>query len=145
MSHDFESFLLPYQSGDPMIHMLNAVLCKLLYNLLSKLSDNLEVNTNIDVSKKEIVKPLNLIEVGTKARLLFCDNSLFPDEKQKKFRQYCLTCVQYLHVNLPFDVSFFRYAQYLHPEKRSDAKGYRAISNIPLKITTILENCLPVV
>ena len=26
MSHDFESFLLPYQSGDPMIHML--YLCK---------------------------------------------------------------------------------------------------------------------
>ena len=56
-----------------------------------------------------------------------------------------MTCVQYLQANLPFDVSFLKYAQYLHPEKRSDAKATSAISNISLKITTILENCLPVV
>ena len=65
--HDFESFLLPLPTGESMIHQLFTSMCKLLNDIQSKfikkkkLSSDLESNTYIDVSKKENLKPLNLI------------------------------------------------------------------------------------
>ena len=76
-AHNFESFLLPSQTREPMIHQLFPSMCKLLNDIQSKfikkkkLSSDLESNIYIDVSKKENLKPSNLIDIGTKAKLMF--------------------------------------------------------------------------
>ena len=75
-AHDFESFLLPLQKGEPMIHQLFRSLWKLLNDIQSKfikkkkLFSDLESNICIDVSKKENLKPLNLIDIEWARRLL---------------------------------------------------------------------------
>ena len=70
-----------------------------------KISSDLCSNIYIDVGKKENLKPLNLIDIGTKAKLLFSDSTFFPDEKQTKFRQDCLnfyvTAMQHLQKSFP--------------------------------------------
>ena len=96
------------------------------------------------------VKPSDQIDVGTKALSMFSTNNVFiPDEKQKKFCEDCLnfyvTAVQYLQKNLPFEVNLLKYAQYIHPEKRNAAAASNAISNLAIKITAVLGNCLSVV
>ena len=151
-AHAFESFLLPLQTGEPMIHQLYPSMCKLLNDLLSKfvkkkkLSPDLSLNVQIDVSKRENLKPLNLIDIGTKAKLLFSDSTFFPDEKQTEFRQDCLkfyvTAVQHLQKKLPLDVPFIKQAQYLHPEKRHLPGATSAISNLALSICSVHKNCL---
>ena len=76
-------------------------------------------------------------------------NVFIPDEKEKKFCEDCLsfyvTAVQYLQKNLPFEVNLLKYAQYIHPEKRNAAAASNAISNLAIKITAVLGNCLSVV
>ena len=58
-AHDFESFLLPLQTREPVIHQLFPSMCKLLNDVQSKftkkkkLCSDLEYNIYIDVSKKE--------------------------------------------------------------------------------------------
>ena len=87
-AHDFESFLLPLQTGEPMIHQLFPSMCKLLNDIQSKfikkkkLFSDLESNIYIAVSRKDNSKPLNFIDFGTKAKLMFNNSTLFPDEKQ---------------------------------------------------------------
>ena len=44
----------------------------------------------IDVSKEKNLKPSNLVDIGTKAKLLFNDVNFLPSEKQEKFRKDCL-------------------------------------------------------
>ena len=64
--HDFESFLLPLQTGEPKIHRLLPSMCKLLNDIQSKfikkkkISSDLESNIYIDVSEKESLKPLKV-------------------------------------------------------------------------------------
>ena len=152
VAHDFESFLLPFQSGEPMIHLLHPAMCKLLHSLQSKfirkkfLPDDTNDCIAIDVNKKENIKYLHLIDIGTKAKVMFSDSTFFPEDKQTKFRKDCLqfyvTSVQYLQEKLPFNVQLLKHAQYLHPEKRNNNRATSAISNLALKITTVLEKCL---
>ena len=156
IAHDFESFLIPFQTSEPMIHLLHPSLSNLLFKLQrkfirkNKLSSDLSENIYIDVDNMKNVKPSDQIDVGTKALSMFSTNNVFiPDEKQKKFREDCLnfyvTAVQYLQKNLPFEVNLLKYAQYIHPEKRNAAAASNAISNLAIKITAVLGNCLSVV
>ena len=77
VAHDFESFLLPFQTKEPMIHLLYPSVCKLLSDYQSKcLQEKVLSNEsckNIDLSKKENLKPLNLIGIGTKAKVMFAE------------------------------------------------------------------------
>ena len=71
-----------------MIHQLFPSMCKLLNDIQSKfikkkkLFSDLESNIYIAVSRKDNSKPLNFIDFGTKAKLMFNNSTLFPDEKQ---------------------------------------------------------------
>ena len=69
-----------------MIHQLFPSMCKLLndnQNLSrKKYYPDLEYNIYIDVSKKENLKPWNLIDIGTMAKLMFTNSTFFPDEKK---------------------------------------------------------------
>ena len=90
-------------------------------------------------------KSLRLIEIGTKAKLLFSGN-LVRDEKQDQFRKKCqlfnAKVVMYLQQNLPFDVTILKYAQFLHPEKRNNPGSTRGISNLALKVTKALKRTI---
>ena len=93
-AHNFESFLLPLQTGEPMIHQLYPSLYKLLNDFQSKFVNKkkslyLSSNVQIDVGKKAYLRQLNLIDISTEAKLLFSDSKFLSDEKQTKFRQDC--------------------------------------------------------
>ena len=50
------------------------------------------------------------------------------------------TAVQYLHSNLPYDVSLLQHAQYVHPDKRNASESLSVISNLVVKIALVLNN-----
>ena len=150
VAHDFEVFLVPFQSAEPMIHLLYPVLCKLMNALQMKFvkksklsSDDITKNVYINVSEDKNIKPLSKIDVGTRAKTLLSKNVMASDT-EKKFRQDCLnffvTAVKYLQSNLPYDVSLLQHAQYIHPDKHSAPESTSAISNLAVKITSVLNN-----
>ena len=81
--------------------------------------------------------------MGSKAKTMFSQNTLIPDEAQEKFQKNCLkfyqAAVTKLQNKLPLDVNLLKYAQYINPMKRNAAG---AISNLALNMTTALENVL---
>ena len=83
IAHDFESFLIPFQTSEPMVHLLHPSLCNLLFKLQrkfirkNKLSSDLSENIYIDVNNVKNVKPSDQIDVGTKALSMFSTNNQF--------------------------------------------------------------------
>ena len=75
VAHDFESFLLPFQTKEAMIHLLYTSMCKLLSDPQSKCIKKKVLSSesceNIDLGKKENLKPVNLIDIGAKAKAMF--------------------------------------------------------------------------
>ena len=106
-----------------------------------KFSSELESYIYIDMSQKENLKPLNLIDIGTKGKLMFTNSIFFPDEKQTKFRKdwlkFYVTAVQHLQSKLHLDIPFVKHAQFLHPEKRQLPGAASAISNLALSICSV--------
>ena len=153
VASDFDSFLVPFQSAEPLIHHLYPAMTNLLYELMRKFiksskldANDLSNNVTINVKREKNLKSLKLIEVGCKAKTFFSQNDLITDEGEEKFRKRCLmffqTAVGQLQLNLPFDVNLVKDAQYINPLRRKDAGATSAISNIALKITKVLENVL---
>ena len=101
---------------------------------IKKRFSDLESNINIDVIKKENLKPLNLIGGGTNTKLMF------------KFKKDCLkfyvTAVQHLQSRLPLDIPFVKHTQFLHPEKYQLPGAASAISNLALSICSVHKTCL---
>ena len=134
-----------------MIHQLFPSMCKLLNDIQpksikkKKMSSDLEFNIYIDISKKENLKPLNLIDIGTKAKLMCTNSTFFPDEKQTKFRKDCLkfyvTAVQHLQSKLSLDIPLVKHAQFLHPEKQLPSAA-SVIFNLALSICSVHKTCL---
>ena len=155
-TNDFESFLLPFQSKEPMIHLLYPEMYKLLESSMTKFirkkrlanisSDDMH---KIDVTIETNHKPVNMIDVGTKAKVLFSVVDFIQSEKHVKFRRECvqfyISSVKYLQVQLPFDIAVIKHAQYLHPEKRNQSGATSAFCNLALKIANVLKNRLTVV
>ena len=100
-------------------------------------SDLLEV----DVLKASNHKALNLVEIGTKAKLHFSECTLLADKTSSNFRAECLkfycAATSYLMKALPVDVSVIKYAQYLHHNKRNASAATSGISNLALKVTQV--------
>ena len=84
-----------------------------------------------------------MIDVGTKAKTMFAQN-LISDEGQEKLRKGCLkffqVFVSYLQQKLPYDVIFLRNAQFLNPVKRKTRGATSDVSNLALKVTSVLKN-----
>ena len=151
VAQDFEAFLVPFQSKDPMIHLLYPAMLSLLCGLQLKFirgaklsSEDLSENIRINANAEKNVKPLHVIDVGTKAKTMFAQN-LISDEGQEKFRKGCLkffqVSVSYLQQKLRFDVNLLKNAQFLNPVKRKAGGATSAIS-LALKVTSVLENVL---
>ena len=127
------------------------MLC-LLYGLQRKFirgvklsSEDLGENIQINFNAEKNVKPIRMIDVGTKAKTMFAQN-MISDEGQEKFGKGCLkffqVSVSHLQQKLPFDVNLLRNAQFLNPVKRKAGCATSAISNLALKVTSVLENVL---
>ena len=124
----------------------------LLYGLQRKFirgaklsSEDVGENIRINVNTEKIVKPICMVDVGTKAKTMLAQN-MISDEGQEKFRKGCLkffqVSVSYLQQKLPVDVNLLRNAQFLNPVKRKAGGATSAISNLALKYTGVLENVL---
>ena len=99
---DFESLLTQFQFDQPMIHVLYDGMFNLLTNLMKKFikqkhifesAEKLKSSEdlfNVDISKTSNHKPLNLIKIGTKAKLPLSGCVLLEDEKEKNFQSECL-------------------------------------------------------
>ena len=87
---DLEAFLLPFQSKDPMIHLLNPAMLSLLYGLQRKFirgaklsSEDLGENIRINVNAEKNVKPICMIDVGTKVKTMFAQNMISNEGQEK--------------------------------------------------------------
>ena len=152
-AQDFEMFLSPFQSKEPLIHHLHSSMVRLLYSLMRKFikptkldNDDLSNNITINVRKEENLKSLKSLDVGCRAKVTFSQN-IITSEQETEFRQKCLnfyqTCVEKLQLKLPLEVKFLKDVQFINPIKRSDPDATSAISNVALRITSTLENVLP--
>ena len=152
----FEDFLVPFQSDEPKVHLLYPSMCKLISNLMQKfirkkvLSSVYTENLLIDIHFRDNIKPLSLVEVGTKAKSVLNEQTqLFENSKSKvdNFRKECinfyLSATTHLLDRLPFNVPVIKHAQYLHPCRRNDSGATNAISNMALIITSVVSNKLP--
>ena len=94
-------------------------------------------------------KSLQNIDIGTKVACFFAEPLFLPSNRQEEFRRECLqfyvNAVSYLQKQLPFENSFLKYVQYIHPAKRLDPESTSAISNIALSVARVMKNCLPTV
>ena len=112
------------------------------------MSNNVTKNIYINVGEEKNIKPFSALDLGTKAKILLSNNDIMSSGAEKKFRKDCvnffITAVQHLQKNLPYDVSLLQHAQYVHPEKRNAPEATSAISNLAMKITSVLgnEDCL---
>ena len=154
VSSDFETFLLPFQSSKPMIHVLYTEMERLLGSLLNKFIKSKYIKEppvlglhTLGVTKEKYHKPLTMIDVGTKVKCMLAKSGLLTSETQQKLREDCLSfyvnSVSYLQKELPFDNTFLKHAQYLHPEKRCDPSSLSGVSNLALSMTRVLKHCLP--
>ena len=96
----------------------------------------------IDPLDKKVCKKASLIDVGTKAKVLFSGN-LIGDEHEKKFRKEYLKfyqiAVKYFLENLPHDNKIIKYVRYLHPKKRNESFSTSGISSTALAITKVCQ------
>ena len=84
-----------------------------------------------------------MIEVRTKAKTMlrtwFQIKVRKNSEKSVKFLQVSVSCLQQ---KVPFNVHLLRNVQFLNPLKRKSGGTTSAISNLALKVTSVLKNVL---
>ena len=80
-----------------MIHLLYPEMINLLTKLMRKFSKKKRVDKptaaglhtpNVSLEKNQ--RPLNAIDIGTKAKVLFADVNFLPSEQQSDFRKDCM-------------------------------------------------------
>ena len=90
VAHDFHEFLVPFQSTEPMIHLLYPALLKLINTLQGKFFRNIKSSsddtTDINVGDDRNIKLLSKIYVGAKAKTLLLQNVIMACDIEKKFR-----------------------------------------------------------
>ena len=148
IANDFEGFLKPFQSSEPKFHLMYPAMSNLISNMMHKfvskkvLSSDASKNIEIDVEKVKNLKPVNLIDVGTKGKQLLLDPNISKKE-QTNFRNGCMNfykkSIKYLINHLPLNRQILKYAQYLHPEKRNVHDATNAISNLTLSVASVVK------
>ena len=146
IANEYESFLLSFQSQEPMIHLLYPGISRLLTNMLKNFVSKRVLYREDGVTMKPATqlkliklnkesKSLNLIKLVLKPSssnlLLFCIS-------QKLFE------VLHFYSNPASDEITLNkvifHAQYLHPKKRKEVHSTSAISNLSFKIVSTLGN-----
>ena len=153
-SQEFESFLRQFQFEQPMIHLLYPAMVELIRTIMTKFIRRKYLQTDegtprsaeeilkIDVLDAKKCKSSGSIDIGTKAKVLLNNDTLFPSSNCQRFRAECLRYYQiatkYLLDNLPLNKKLIQYAQFLHHEKRNSPKAMNAFSNLGMAFTKVL-------
>ena len=139
VSQDFEAFLLPFQGKEPMINLPFPEMINLLTKLMRKFIKKKRVDEptaaglhTLDVSLEKNQRPVNAIDIGTKAKVLFADVNFLSSDFRKDCMNFYVASVPYLQQQLPCDNLMIKHTQYLHPIKRNDPESRSAISNLAL-------------
>ena len=148
-------------STKPLIHFLYKEMEKLLWNTMSKfvkskhLSNKTDDDTirkapatellELDVYNKKKIKPIKMIDIGTKAKSLFIPSPLDLDKKEEAFRKDCLNCMcltaEGLQKKLPFN-SFFRNCSFIQLLKKNDKDTLESVTGIAPDLTKALSEVL---
>ena len=147
IANEYEWFLLPFQSQEPMIYLLCHGISRLLTNMLKNFvskrvlyhEDGVTMKPAtqlklINLNKESNLKSLNLIGVGTKAKSLLSASILDETVFRKNCLKFYISAATQLQIKLPFDNKVILHAQYLHPKKWKEAHSTSAISNLSSKM-----------
>ena len=114
-----------------LFHRITSLFTNLIENFVSKKSlysyaDGYhKINTvpdlvQLNLEKKQNLKPSSLIDVGTETKTIISDFDY--ESNTKKFYSSCQKCyiaaISYLQNNLPFNSKIIEYSQYPHPLKK---------------------------
>ena len=157
---DFELFLTVFQSMKPKIYILYSEMEKLLFNVMSKFvrSKHLVCDKHstksandmlmIKLSDNNVIKPIKLIDIGTKAKSTFSETVFDIEEVEKKFREDCLSCFKvtaaHLMQKLPFN-TIIKNCSFIHPLKRNNQGSLTGIENLTAHVTEVLKGVLHLV
>ena len=87
------------------------------------------------------MKPIKMIDIGTKAKSLFLPSPLELDEKEEVFRKDCLKSMRLATQDFQKKLSlnsFFRNCCYIQFQKNNDKNGLESITCIAQDITKAL-------
>ena len=157
---DFELFLTVFQSMKPKIYILYSEMEKLLFIVMSKFvrSKHLVCDKHstkstksandmlmIKLSDNNVIKPIKLIDIGTKAKSTFSETVFDIEEVEKKFREDCLSCFKvtaaHLMQKLPFN-TIIKNCSFIHPLKRNNQGSLTGIENLTAHVTEVLKGVL---
>ena len=129
LANEYESFLLPFQTEKPLIHMLfygmSTLLTNLLQHFVRKKSLYVTVEgtekikpvedlVKLNLEKNENLKSSKFIEIGTGAKTVLHKN-IISDINVSNFRASCLKCyvaaASYLQTYFPFNNKLIKNAQ----------------------------------
>ena len=154
-------FLTKFQSMKALIHILYKEMEELLWRTMSKfvkskhISNQTEDGTTrktpaielleLDVYNKKNMKPVKMVDIGTKAKSLFLPSPLELDEKEEVFQKDYLNCMglktEDARKKLPLN-SFFRNFCYIQLRKRNDKNALESITCIAQDISKALSQVL---
>ena len=158
---DSEVFLTKFQSKKPHIHILYDEMEKLLWQTMSKFIKTKQLSSQkedgstkqtsateliwLDVYNKKLIKPIKMVDIGTKAKSLFPPSTFDLSETEESFRKDCLNCMQvtskHLQKKLPLN-SFFLNCGYLQLRKKNSKGALEGITNIAQDLTKALSEVL---
>ena len=99
----------------------------------------------LDVYNKKKMKPIKMIDIGTKVKSLCITSPLELDKKEEAFRKDCLNCMcltaEDLQKKLPFN-SFIRNCSFIQLLKKNDKDTLESVTCIAQDVTKALSDVL---
>ena len=150
IAHDFKKFIVPFQTREPMIHMLHIKMLKMLQDILLKFVDGKHVmNANktallpvatlleLDVRNNLIHKPV--CDIGTKAKsLIHKIDAVEKREFERNANKVLVVCAHNLLKKLPIDEQVIYDARFLHPLYRQRKNALNGVNRLTLEVAKVL-------
>lgn len=149
-----ESFLIPFQSTAPMVHLMYDSFGRLFYDIMATF---MKTKSIMDGDKRKEANSLGIlnmqdtslqksahdVNIGTAARHIIA--KLESENKKmdsvKQHIKICLiTVTSYLQSHLPFDSNFLRDARSLHPSFKNNVSAQAAFGRLAYMMSIVLNN-----
>ena len=131
----FNRFLTLLQKEEPLIHILNDQLSKLVRTLMRHFlkADEVEEKTGkklhlVDVCKSENELPNQMLMIGMSTRT--ASRKMKPEQQKgsiMEMRKYCQNATKHLFNKIPLAKEILKYLTSLHPLLKKAERGVRAI------------------
>lgn len=149
LASDFESFMIPFQTDAPMVHVLHPKMLALLKSMLRKFIDSKylkeddsianQIHNLLDMNLADKNLHLVLCDIGAKASSMV---KKFDALEAKKFHQTAknvlIRCSEYLQSKLPLDNQILVDVKLLNPINRTKKSGHKGIERLAKKVLDIL-------